>query len=307
YGISSKIVRFWVFIVLFVSTIISANLVVSDGKVEITQISAITEREALCQVYRDEEIFLIPPPRNELDACNARLLVPLKRYPLIFLDKKREINVTTITIIIPHYRDPKCHAFLSYCCYHRPPSWPCLLGWRGYWDNNWDRRQPSPLINLRKKNEETNEQEASSHLACYRKKIIRHIFLVHHSQHNLDGQHRVLNKLGLEQAELTRKRLASLGLKFDKIVHSSMARTTETTDIISKHLLGPKAVCYKDGVCLEAAFQNYVHRADCKQEEDSYKIFVCHAKLFAILSAEHCNSLQTVGFEFPSIMTALPT
>lgn len=44
--------------------------------------------------------------------------------------------------------------------------------------------------------------------------------------------------LGREQAELTGMRLASLGLKFDKIVHSSMTRATETTNIISKHLPG---------------------------------------------------------------------
>lgn len=43
---------------------------------------------------------------------------------------------------------------------------------------------------------------------------------------------------GREQAELTGLRLASLGLKFNKIVHSSMTRAVETTDIISKHLPG---------------------------------------------------------------------
>lgn len=43
---------------------------------------------------------------------------------------------------------------------------------------------------------------------------------------------------GREQAELTGLRLASLGLKFSKIIHSSMTRAVETTDIISKHLPG---------------------------------------------------------------------
>lgn len=43
---------------------------------------------------------------------------------------------------------------------------------------------------------------------------------------------------GREQAELTGLRLASLGLKFNKIVHSSMTRAVETTEIISKHLPG---------------------------------------------------------------------
>ena len=48
----------------------------------------------------------------------------------------------------------------------------------------------------------------------------------------------VFHLQGREQAELTGLRLASLGLKFNKIVHSSMTRAIETTDIISKHLPG---------------------------------------------------------------------
>lgn len=43
---------------------------------------------------------------------------------------------------------------------------------------------------------------------------------------------------GREQAELTGKRLAALGLKYDVLIHSSMARATETANIISKHLSG---------------------------------------------------------------------
>ncbi|EAW54825.1 phosphoglycerate mutase family member 5, isoform CRA_a, partial [Homo sapiens] len=110
---------------------------------------------------------------------------------------------------------------------------------------------------------------------------------------------------GREQAELTGLRLASLGLKFNKIVHSSMTRAIETTDIISRHLPGvckvstdllregapiepdppvshwkPEAVqYYEDGARIEAAFRNYIHRADARQEEDSYEIFICHANV----------------------------
>lgn len=51
---------------------------------------------------------------------------------------------------------------------------------------------------------------------------------------------------GREQAELTGQRLASLGLKYDVLIHSSMTRATETARIISKHLPG-------DGPCLQAA------------------------------------------------------
>lgn len=48
----------------------------------------------------------------------------------------------------------------------------------------------------------------------------------------------VLPLPGREQAELTGKRLAALGLKYDVLIHSSMARATETAHIISKHLSG---------------------------------------------------------------------
>ena len=43
---------------------------------------------------------------------------------------------------------------------------------------------------------------------------------------------------GREQAELTGQRLASLGLKYDVLIHSSMTRATETAQIISKYLPG---------------------------------------------------------------------
>ncbi|XP_063171478.1 serine/threonine-protein phosphatase PGAM5, mitochondrial isoform X2 [Candoia aspera] len=197
------------------------------------------------------------------------------------------------------------------------PAWLEKPNGCGYWDNNWDRREPLALMNLKKKNDETGEQETSSRLAHYKTKATRHIFLIRHSQYNLDGQQdkdRILTKLGREQAELTGKRLASLGLKFDKIVHSSMARATETTNIISKHLPGvaklstdllregapiepnppschwkPEAVYYEDGARIEAAFRNYIHRADSKQEEDSYEIFVCHANVIRYIV---CRALQ---------------
>lgn len=36
---------------------------------------------------------------------------------------------------------------------------------------------------------------------------------------------------------------------------------------------------YEDGARIEAAFRNFIHRADPKQEEDSYEIIVCHANV----------------------------
>ncbi|MBZ3887781.1 Serine/threonine-protein phosphatase PGAM5, mitochondrial [Sciurus carolinensis] len=36
---------------------------------------------------------------------------------------------------------------------------------------------------------------------------------------------------------------------------------------------------YEDVAGIEAAILNYIHRADAKQEEDSYEIFICHANV----------------------------
>lgn len=164
---------------------------------------------------------------------------------------------------------------------------------------------------------ESGEDELTSRLDHYKAKATRHIFLIRHSQYHVDGsleKDRTLTPLGREQAELTGLRLASLGLKFNKIVHSSMTRAVETTDIISKHLPGvsrvstdllregapiepdppvshwkPEAVYYEDGARIEAAFRNYIHRADARQEEDSYEIFICHANVIRYIV---CRALQ---------------
>lgn len=61
------------------------------------------------------------------------------------------------------------------------------------------RREPLALINLKKKNEETGEEELSSRLEHCRARATRHIFLIRHSQYNLDGRadkDRTLTPLG---------------------------------------------------------------------------------------------------------------
>ncbi|XP_044145965.1 serine/threonine-protein phosphatase PGAM5, mitochondrial isoform X1 [Bufo gargarizans] len=191
-------------------------------------------------------------------------------------------------------------------------------GGKGRWDRNWDRREPMSLVNLSKINGESGEEELNQHLIKHKPKATRHIFLIRHSQYTLDGKtdvDRVLTPLGREQAELTGQRLASLGLKYSQIVHSSMTRARETTEIISKYLPGVKKsssdllregapirpdppVChwkpdveqyYEDGPRIEAAFRNYIHRAEAKQEEDSYEIIICHANVIRYIV---CRALQ---------------
>ncbi|XP_060893316.1 serine/threonine-protein phosphatase PGAM5, mitochondrial isoform X2 [Labrus bergylta] len=185
------------------------------------------------------------------------------------------------------------------------------------WDFNWDKRDPSALTNGKKK--DNAAEDPSSEQDNGKPKATRNILLIRHSQYNLSGSNdkeRILTPLGREQAELTGQRLAALGLKYDVLVHSSMARATETANIISKHLTGPgvellrcdllregapiepvppvthwkpDAVYHEDGARIEAAFRRYIHRADPKQKEDSYEIIVCHANVIRYFV---CRALQ---------------
>lgn len=184
------------------------------------------------------------------------------------------------------------------------------------WDFNWDKRDPSALVNGKKK--ESVTEDPSSEQDNGKPKATRNILLIRHSQYNLSGvsdKERFLTPLGREQAELTGQRLAVLGLKYDLLIHSSMTRATETANIISKHLPGvdlvscdllregapiepvppvthwkPDAVQYhEDGARIEAAFRRYIHRADPKQKEDSYEIIVCHANVIRYFV---CRALQ---------------
>ncbi|CAN9513548.1 unnamed protein product [Ophioblennius macclurei] len=183
------------------------------------------------------------------------------------------------------------------------------------WDFNWDKRDPSSLSNGKKK--ESATEDPSSEQDNGKPKATRNILLIRHSQYNLSGNNdkeRILTPLGREQAELTGQRLAALGLKYDVLIHSSMARATETANIISKHLPGvellscdllregapiepvppvthwkPDAVYHEDGARIEAAFRRYIHRADPKQKEDSYEIIVCHANVIRYFV---CRALQ---------------
>ncbi|XP_076003673.1 serine/threonine-protein phosphatase PGAM5, mitochondrial isoform X2 [Genypterus blacodes] len=189
------------------------------------------------------------------------------------------------------------------------------------WDTNWDKRDPSLLSNGKRKETATPVTIASDDLSSEQEsskpKATRNILLIRHSQYNLSGngdKEKILTPLGRDQAELTGQRLAALGLKYDVLVHSSMARATETANIISKHVPGvelmscdllregapiepvppvthwkPDAVYHEDGARIEAAFRRYIHRADPKQKEDSYEIIVCHANVIRYFV---CRALQ---------------
>ncbi|XP_043571369.1 serine/threonine-protein phosphatase PGAM5, mitochondrial isoform X1 [Chiloscyllium plagiosum] len=197
------------------------------------------------------------------------------------------------------------------------PSSPLEQRTAAVWDSNWDKREPISLMKPNKKNKDDTE-DFTAQLENYKVKATRHIFLIRHSQYNLSAstdKERSLTSLGREQAELTGQRLASLGLNYDILIHSSMTRAKETATIISKYLPGlemmscdllregapiepvppvshwkPEAMQYhEDGARIEAAFRRYIHRADLKQENDSYEIIVCHANVIRYFV---CRALQ---------------
>ncbi|XP_076854958.1 serine/threonine-protein phosphatase PGAM5, mitochondrial isoform X2 [Brachyhypopomus gauderio] len=184
----------------------------------------------------------------------------------------------------------------------------------GYgWDNNWDKRDPNSSPRRKERSKEENGSDAENNKPT----ATRHIFLIRHSQYNLNGngdREKTLTALGREQAELTGQRLAALGIRYDVMIHSSMARATETASIISKFLPGvdlvscdllregapiepvppvshwkPDAVYHEDSARIEAAFRRYIHRAEPKQKDDSYEIIVCHANVIRYFV---CRALQ---------------
>ncbi|KAI1901072.1 hypothetical protein AGOR_G00056370 [Albula goreensis] len=202
----------------------------------------------------------------------------------------------------------------------QPPTWALgnhtVAPSGNGWDSNWDKRDPISLMNGKRK--EGSSDDPSTELENNKPKATRHLFLIRHSQYNLNGngdREKILTPLGREQAEYTGQRLAALGLKYDILIHSTMTRATETAQIISKYLPGiemvscdllregapiepvppvshwkPDAAQYhEDGARIEAAFRRYIHRADPKQKEDSYEVIVCHANVIRYFV---CRALQ---------------
>lgn len=208
-----------------------------------------------------------------------------------------------------YYTNHKMHVFASWTSNYEPS--PCAK-----WNENWDHRAPQFMRPKRtsysQKDENNNEVEKCKPTAC------RHLILIRHGQYNLQGttdEERILTKLGRLQAEYTGKRLAELGLPYSNMIKSTMSRAQETGSIISKFLPDvPVDHCsllregapippeppignyrpeahkfYEDGARIEASFRKYFHRADPKQQEDSYTLLVCHANVIRYLV---CRALQ---------------
>ena len=171
------------------------------------------------------------------------------------------------------------------------------------WNWNWDGRHGKPYGGTRTL------------------VFVRHGQYIH-AKSGLDAD-RVLTALGKEQAVITGKRLATLfpeTTKIDKIVYSTMARATETFDIICKQLpynvpnepsdLIREGCVYRpipkhprwqpteeefevDGTRIERAFQTFIRRSTGPlAEEDNgndVTVFVCHGNVIRYI---FMNALQ---------------
>ncbi|TKC39353.1 hypothetical protein EI555_004051 [Monodon monoceros] len=179
-----------------------------------------------------------------------------------------------------------------------PPAWAgAARPGPGVWDPNWDRREPLSLVNLRKRNLEPGEEELASRLDHYKAKATRHIFLIRHSQYHVDAsleKDRTLTPLGTWLG-LLEGALGALGLSgpVSGVCKVSTDLLREGAPIEPDPPVShwkPEAVqYYEDGARIEAAFRNYIHRADAKQQEDSYEIFICHANVIRYIV---CRALQ---------------
>ena len=100
------------------------------------------------------------------------------------------------------------------------------------WDNNWDRRAPTPDATDSTDGERPKKPSAK-----------RHLILIRHGQYDLSQPQdklRVLTELGHQQAAATGKRLNELQTakkkRFNVIVHSTMTRAIQTTEDVIKGL-----------------------------------------------------------------------
>lgn len=194
------------------------------------------------------------------------------------------------------------------------------------WDDNWDlHNNKFPIAEsstLKEKVEvplvDAVSETISSCPSEPKPTATRHIILVRHGQyvHNDNDRFRILTDLGKQQSTLTGERLRSLGIKFNKMVVSTMTRAQETggligealTDAVEKDFcsllregapypIEPKSsvwnphdrTYFRDNPRIEGAFRKYIHRADPKQTEDTYDLLVCHANVIRYFV---CRSLQ---------------
>lgn len=174
------------------------------------------------------------------------------------------------------------------------------------WNSNWDLRENTKV----------------------QPKVVHTVILVRHGQYVtsnkstgdelLDDSKRVLTPKGREQSALTGMRLqelisSSLLPPIDAVYYSTMARATETAEILTKQLLNsaephkhlpcsllregavfppsppssswqPSEESFvKDSLRAEAAFLTYLHRADEHHSKSHTTLLICHGNVIRYL------------------------
>ncbi|XP_023035000.1 serine/threonine-protein phosphatase Pgam5, mitochondrial isoform X2 [Drosophila willistoni] len=212
-------------------------------------------------------------------------------------------------------RDPKQTAWVhnSWTNSERPvDSW-------ALWDSNWDCRDPKSLVRPQKNEQPQEQNRYNSDFEKNHAKSARHIILIRHGEYldvgDTDDTHH-LTERGREQAKFTGQRLHDLGIKWDKVIASTMVRAQETADIILNEIdydkakvtncaylregapippqppVGhwkPEASFFRDGARIEAAFRRYFHRAYPDQTKESYTLIVGHGNVIRYFV---CRALQ---------------
>lgn len=173
------------------------------------------------------------------------------------------------------------------------------------WDYNWDHRHPQ--------SDWTDEMKEK-----YKSKKTRFVYLIRHGQY-MDGDKdadRVLSEKGRKQAELCGKHLKKIGVKPTQFIHSTMARATETANIMNSVLqvdckvessdliregcpINPSPPLdgyppkpwteYKESAAIEAGFRKFIRRSKPESDEQETSVIVCHGNVIRYF---WCRGLQ---------------
>ncbi|XP_001354743.1 serine/threonine-protein phosphatase Pgam5, mitochondrial isoform X1 [Drosophila pseudoobscura] len=219
-----------------------------------------------------------------------------------------------LTFYLTKLNEPKAAVHNSWTRSEKPVD-PCAL-----WDHNWDLRDPKSLVKPVKNDLSQEQNRYNSELEKVVPKHARHIILIRHGEYldvgDTDETHH-LTERGREQAKYTGKRLCELGIKWDKVIASTMVRAQETADIILNEIDYEKAKVkncaflregapippqppvghwkpeasqfFRDGARIEAAFRRYFYRAYPDQTKDSYTLLVGHGNVIRYFV---CRALQ---------------
>lgn len=124
--------------------------------------------------------------------------------------------------------------------YREQPVSPCAK-----WDKNWDFRNiKSALKPLKRSATPAEENDYNEKVEKLKTKAIRNIYLVRHGEYldnTIHDANHHLTPTGRKQATITGQRLKELGIRFDRVVASTMTRAQETAELIVNEIDFDKA------------------------------------------------------------------